>query len=127
MNDWIHTAIVAVLRIGVIVSVVVIVTVIAITFVHHPEYFSSRPALGALTKASAHFPNTIGEIVAGVRNRRGQAIVMAGLLILIATPVARVALSAFLFILARDRLYAMITTVVLVILFISFAVGLAGA
>jgi uncharacterized membrane protein len=127
VKDWIHVAIVSVLRIGVVLSVVVILIGITTTFVHHPEYFSSRPALGALTKASAHFPNTIGEIIAGVRNGRGQAMVMAGLLILIATPVARVALSVAIFITARDRLYAAITSVVLVILFISFAVGLVAA
>ena len=127
MKDWVHTAIVTVLRVGVIASVLVILTGIATTFVHHPEYFSSRPALGELTKASAHFPRTIAEIVAGVKHFRGQAIVMAGLLILIATPVARVALSVVIFVIARDRLYAMITAVVLVILMISFAVGLVAA
>lgn len=127
MKEWMHAAIVGVLRIGVIASVIVIVTGVVTTFVHHPEYFSSRPALGALTEPSAHFPHTIAEIVAGVKDHRGQAIVMAGLLILIATPVARVALSVVIFIIARDRLYAIITTAVLMILCISFAVGLAAA
>jgi len=117
-------AIVGVLRVGVVLSVVVILIGIAITFVHHPEYFSSRPALGALTEASAHFPNTFGEIAAGIRDGRGQAIIMAGLLILIATPVARVALSVAIFLIARDRWYALITSAVLAILLISFAVGL---
>ena len=127
MKDWVHVAIVSVLRIGVVLSIIVIVIGMTTTFVHHPEYFSSRPALGALTEPNAHFPSTLTEIVAGLRNGRGQAMVMAGLLILIATPVARVALSVVVFLIARDRLYMLITAVVLAILFLSFAVGLVAA
>lgn len=127
MKDaWVHTAIVIVLRAGVILSVAVMAIGMPMTFLHHPEYFSSRPALGALTEANAHFPNTLSEIVSGVRQMKGQAIVMAGLLILIATPVARVALSVILFLVARDRWYALITSAVLVILLVSFMVGLVG-
>ena len=127
MKDaWVHTAIVVTLRVGVVLSVAVMAIGIRLTFVHHPEYFSSRPALGTLTQASTHFPNTLGEIVEGVRQAKGQAIVMAGLLILIATPVARVALSVILFLIARDRWYALITSAVLAILLVSFAVGLVG-
>ena len=127
MKDWVHVSIVTVLRTGVVLSILVIVTGMTVTFVHHPEYFSSRPALGALTEANAHFPSTLTEIIAGLRRGRGQAMVMAGLLILIATPVARVALSVVIFLIARDRLYILITAVVLAILFLSFAVGLVAA
>jgi uncharacterized membrane protein len=124
LKDWVHVAIVTVLRTGVIVSILVIIIGMTMTFVHHPEYFSSRPALGMLTSPKTHFPNTLADVIAGVRGARGQAIIMAGLLVLIATPVARVALSIVIFILARDRLYTAITSAVLVILLISFAVGL---
>ncbi len=127
MRDWIHIAIVTLLRVGVVLSIAIIIIGMATTFVHHPEYFSSRPALGALTSPKAHFPNTFIDVVDGVRHGRGQAIVMAGLLVLIATPVARVALSVVIFIIARDRLYAGITSTVLAILLISFAVGLVAA
>ena len=126
LNDWVHTAIVILLRIGVIASILIIATGIAITFVHHPEYFSSRPALGAVTSPNAHFPSTLRDVIAGVRQLRGQAIIMAGLLILIATPVARVAMSVVIFIIVRDRLYIAITSAVLAILLVSFAAGRAG-
>jgi len=49
-----------------------------------------------------------------------------GLLLLIATPVMRVALSIIIFLIERDLLYIGITTIVFVILLISFAVGRAG-
>ncbi len=126
MNDWIHTAIVILLRVGVIVSIVLILTGVSVTFVHHPEYFSSRPALGALTSPETHFPSTLGGVVDGVRQWRGQALVMAGLLVLIATPVARVALSVVIFVIVRDKVYAALTAAVLAILLLSFAVGAVG-
>jgi len=126
LKDWVHVAIVALLRTGVALSIVLIVAGVVISVVHHPEYFSSRPALGELTSPKAHFPNTLGGVIAGVRHGSGQAIIMAGLLVLIATPVGRVALSVVIFIIARDRLYIAITSTVLVILLISFAVGLVG-
>ncbi len=123
MNDWIHTAIVILLRVGVIVSIVLILTGVSVTFVHHPEYFSSRPALGALTSPKTHFPNTLAGVVDGVRHWRGQALVMAGLLVLIGTPVARVALSVVIFVIVRDWLYVALTAAVFAILLLSFAVG----
>jgi uncharacterized membrane protein len=124
VKDWIHTAIFVVLRAGVGLSIAIVLVGLVITFVHHPGYFSSRPSLGSLTSPSAHFPNTLVDVASGVRNGHGQAIIMAGLLVLIATPVVRVALSDVVFVIARDRLYAAITTAVLVILLFSFAVGL---
>ena len=51
---------------------------------------------------------------------------MLGLLLLIATPVARVAFSIVAFALEGDRLYVAITAVVLALLVLSFAVGAAG-
>lgn len=127
MKEWVNTAISAVLRVGVILSIAIMLAGIAVTFVHHPEYFSSRPSLGALTSTNTHFPNTLVDVIAGVRRGMGQDIVMAGLLVLIATPVARVALSLIVFLKVRDRLYTTITSVVLLILLISFAIGLVAA
>jgi uncharacterized membrane protein len=125
MKPWVDFAIALLLRIGVLLSVLVIAIGMFITFAHHPEYFSSRPALGQLTSPGTHFPNTMVEVVNGVRSGKGQAIMMAGLLILIATPVARVALSVVIFIIERDRLFTAITSAVFAILMISFMVGLA--
>jgi uncharacterized membrane protein len=58
-------------------------------------------------------------IIAGVRGLRGRAIIQLGLLLLIATPVARVAFSVFGFARERDRLYVVITCVVLGLLLFS--------
>jgi uncharacterized membrane protein len=48
-------------------------------------------------------------------------------LLLVATPVARVAFSIVGFALERDRLYVVITTIVLAILLYSLIAGVAGA
>lgn len=63
-------------------------------------------------------------IFAGVAGFRGRAIVQFGLLLLIATPVARVIFSAVAFALERDFLYVSLTLCVLAVLFFSlFGLG----
>ena len=124
MNEWVDTAISTLLRVGVILSVTIIAFGLVLTFVHHPDYVSSPASLAELTAARATYPNTIVSVIDGVRHAREQAIVMAGLLLLIATPIARVALSIVVFIIEHDKLYTAITAAVLLILLIGFAIGL---
>ena len=112
------TAITTLLRTGVLLSVGILAVGMVIAFGHDPVSFS--PSSGT------HFPNAIGEVIAGVRHGSGEAIMMTGLLVLIATPVARVALSIVIFVIERERLYAAITAAVFVILMIAFAVGRAA-
>ena len=126
-REWVDTAISTLLRVGVILSVTVIGIGLVMTFVHHPEYVSSSQSLRDLTAARAQYPNHLFGVIDGVRQLRGQAIVMAGLLLLIATPIARVALSIVAFIIERDHLYTAITAAVLLILLVGFAIGLEGA
>ncbi|MGZ4777988.1 MAG: DUF1634 domain-containing protein [Thermoanaerobaculia bacterium] len=123
---WVDLAISRLLRTGVLLSIFIIATGLAVTFVHHPDYFSSRPALGTLTNVDDQFPRTIRAVVRGVLDGRGQAIASLGLLLLIATPVARVALSIAIFAVEHDRLYVMITTLVLLLLILSFVLGSAS-
>jgi uncharacterized membrane protein len=59
-----------------------------------------------------------------VRELRGQSIAMLGILLLIATPVVRVAISVVLFAAQRDRRYVLITAVVLALLLTSLMSGL---
>jgi uncharacterized membrane protein len=78
------------------------------TFVGEPEELRSVPGI-------------LQAVLAG----RGHGIIQLGLLLLIATPVARVAFSLLAFLRERDRAYALITAFVLVLLLLSLA-GLAG-
>ena len=111
------------LRGGVVVSLFVIVTGTALSFVHHPQYVSSPTELQRLTRPGAAFPHTLGEVAAGVRDLRGQAIATVGLLLLVATPVVRVAVSIFAFVYERDPAFVLITSVVLGLLLLSFWLG----
>lgn len=124
--QWVDMAIFRLLRGGVVLSVGVVLIGLALSFIHHPQYASSPASLGQLTDAGVVYPHTIRGVAGQIREGRGQAIVMLGLLLLIATPVARVAFSIVAFALEGDRLYVAITAVVLALLVLSFAVGAAG-
>ncbi len=65
----------------------------------------------------------IPEIVAGALSGRGRSIIQLGMLLLIATPVARVAFSLFGFAMERDRTYVVTTAIVLAVLLYSLISG----
>jgi uncharacterized membrane protein len=62
---------------------------------------------------------TVGGIVRQALALRGRGIIQLGLLLLIATPVARVAFSIFGFAEEHDRMYVVITVIVLLVLIYS--------
>lgn len=72
------------------------------------------------------FPNSLAEVYRGVLALRPYAIISLGLLVLIAIPVLRVAISVIAFALERDWLYVAITAFVFVVLIFSFIIGEAG-
>lgn len=72
------------------------------------------------------FPNTLGGVLRGVLELRAYAIIVLGLIVLIAVPVLRVAVSVVAFAVERDWLYVIITVIVLVVLLLSFWIGEAG-
>ncbi len=111
------------LRAGVIASLALVVAGTILTFVHHPDYASSPDELQQLTGNGTDFPFTWSDIWTGVLFLRGQSIVIIGLLLLIATPILRVAASALIFIYQKDRVYTFITLTVLSLLLLSFVLG----
>jgi len=66
---------------------------------------------------------TISGIVAYALSFRARGLIQLGLLLLIATPVARVAFSVFAFARQHDRTYVVVTLIVLSILIFSLAGG----
>jgi len=114
------------LRVGVGTSLLVVLVGTVVTFVHHPHYLGSRRDLVHLTKPGAEFPHTFPAVIHGVQHSQGRAMVMAGLLLLIATPVLRVAVSILAFVYQRDRTFVIITSAVLTLLVASFVLGKAG-
>jgi uncharacterized membrane protein len=65
---------------------------------------------------------SLADVARGVAAGNADAIVQAGVVLLIATPIARVALTLVAFAIRKDRLYALISALVLVLL----AYGLLG-
>ncbi|MEX8546269.1 MAG: DUF1634 domain-containing protein [Mucilaginibacter sp.] len=86
-----------------------------------------------LEKASYHqfigepaFLKNIPGILQGVAAIKGRAIIQTGILLLIATPIARVLLSVFSFLLEKDYQYVIITLIVLGIIAFSMLSGVGG-
>jgi len=70
------------------------------------------------------FPQTFAQVWSGLLVLQPQAVITLGLLLLIATPVVRVAVSVAAFVVERDRRFIVITLLVLLILLFSiFYVG----
>jgi uncharacterized membrane protein len=112
-----------VLRAGVLASIGFILLGMVLIFVHDPSYLSSTGDLERLTHPGAAIPRYLREVLSGVASLDGQATVAFGLLILIATPVARVAVSIAGFVAQRDRTYIVITSAVLLLLLLAFVLG----
>ena len=111
------------LRLGVALSLTIIVLGLCITFIRHPDYAFSHHALPHLTNLGATFPHTLSELAFGLKALRGQSLVVLGLLLLIATPVVRVAVSIVAFVQQKDRIFVAITSTVLALLLFSFYLG----
>lgn len=73
------------------------------------------------------FPHSLSQVWTGLLGLHPQAFIALGLLLLIATPVLRVAVSVVAFAFEHDRLYVAITLLVLAILIASFVLGKGGA
>ena len=112
------------LRTGVVVSILIIILGTGLSFVHHPNYLhSAADDLKRLTNPGEACPRTLPDIITGLRAGRGQALVAVGLILLIATPIMRVAVSIGVFLYQRDHIFVIITTVVLLLLLLSFVLG----
>jgi uncharacterized membrane protein len=115
------------LRVGVLTSMVLVVIGTTMTFLGHPRYVTNASSLAHLRHAPSSFPHTLSGVVDGVLAGSGPAVVMLGLMVLVITPVLRVAVSIALFAIERDRKFVVITSFVLLMLLASFVLGRASA
>lgn len=77
------------------------------------------PGLVYARPAAVDFPRTLGNVVQGAVALKPFAVIELGLLLLVATPVVRVAVTILLFLWEKDYLYTGITLVVLLLLLTS--------
>ncbi len=111
-----------ILRTGVIVSVSFVFAGGIIYLYRHGH---SKTAFDSFHKIPEFISTTEG-VLQGVLNGRGQAIIQLGIIILIATPVLRVAFSVIAFAIEKDHLYTIISLLVLLIIVGSMLTGRIG-
>jgi uncharacterized membrane protein len=111
-----------VLRLGVFISMLVVFFGGILYLYRHGHAIADH----SVFKGVPAFLQSGGSIINGILTFRGQAIIQAGIILLIATPIIRVIFSAIGFILEKDYLYVGITLLVLTIIFISMLSGHAG-
>ena len=86
------------------------------------EHGSAPPTFSAFHGQPGNLTSLIG-ILRGVREGRSDSIVQLGIVLLIATPIARVAFTLVAFAIQRDRTYVFITLLVLVLLLYGLLLG----
>ena len=109
-----------VLRSGVVLSGATIAFGAALFIAKHSlddtsAYLAYNPSL----VPHGNFPVSLASIASGLLSLDPLSIVALGFLVLLATPVARVALSLFLFAAERDKMFVYLTATVLAILLFS--------
>ncbi len=103
------------LRTGVILAAAVVLIGAVLYLARHGHEVHNYATFRGEPQRLKHF----GEILAGVRALDARSIIQFGLLLLIATPVARVIFSAVGFAIERDSMYVTVTLIVLAILLYS--------
>lgn len=103
------------LRAGVLFSAAVVLCGACIYLFRHAH----EPADYRVFRGEPSEFRTIPGVIQSVINGRGRGLIQLGLLLLIATPIARVAFSVAGFAIERDRLYVALTLIVLAILLYS--------
>ncbi len=113
--DDIERIIGKIMQIGVLIAAAVLVIGLAALLV-----------TGQTGYAAGVHPHSVSTILRGVVQLRPYAVMMLGIFLLILTPVLRVVVSIYAFIKEKDRLYAWITTIVLIILIVAMVIGYLG-
>lgn len=111
-----------VLRLGVIISMAVVFIGGIIYLYRHGHTIANYKTFSGVPE----FLQTPRGILNGIVTFRGRAIIQAGIVLLIATPVIRIICSAIGFIMEKDYLYTGITIFVLMIIVIGMFTGHAG-
>jgi len=105
----VDAAIGALLRGGVLLAAAVVVAGAVLYLTRH----GSDPTHYRLFRGEPSDLRSVGRVLAGTRSFVGRATMQLGLLLLIATPIARVAFSVVVFAAQRDGVYVGVTLVVL--------------
>jgi uncharacterized membrane protein len=112
-----------VLRYGVLTSgLVTFIGVLRLALTSSYSDISSMLVYNPDTIPHSIFSFTLGGLLTGLASFDPYSLIELGVILLIATPVSRVSISVFLFAAEKDRLYVLITAVVLTLLLFSMLV-----
>jgi uncharacterized membrane protein len=103
------------LRAGVLIAA----TVVVVGAVIYLSHYAMQTADFGVFRGEAAALRTVPAIVRGAIHLHGKSIIQLGLLLLIATPIARVMFSVVGFAIERDHLYVALTLIVLAVLLYS--------
>ena len=103
------------LRLGALVSGALILIGLVLLISGSPAFFANATVQGA--------PVSLSGLATGLAHGQAVDILLLGFLVLIATPLARVILSAVMFASVRDRPFTVLTAGVLLLLGVSVLVG----
>ncbi len=109
-----------ILRAGVVLAAALILAGAAL---HLARHGGEHPAFRVFDGEPLALRSAAG-IVRSALEPTGRGLIQLGLLVLVATPVARVGFSTFAFLAQRDRTYVVITLTVLAVLGLAFFGGL---
>jgi uncharacterized membrane protein len=107
------------LQLGVLLAAVVVLIGAVILLWQH----GSQPVSYVAFSGEPERLRSVVGIVRGAMALRSDSIVQLGLLLLIATPITRVALTLVAFVIQRDRTYVVITLIVLALLLYGLVFG----
>lgn len=107
------------LQVGVLIAAFVVVATIPFFLW---SYGHGAASFGTFRPEPSRLRN-VGEIVAAALSRDTAALVQLGVLLLIATPIARVALTLVAFLLRRDVVFVALSALVLAILMVGLISG----
>ena len=111
------------LRGGVSLAAALLLTGYVVGVVTEPGVFGSHAVEQAHLAARARFPHSLAAMWDGIGHGSGEAIIVAGILVLILTPVAGLITSAVAFARRRDWLFTVMSAAVLSVILGSFALG----
>lgn len=112
------------LRTGVLIAATVSIIGGIMYLLHYGS--NPQPSHSTFVGETTAFTSLKG-VLNGAWHLSSRDIMQLGVLLLIATPIARIAFSVFAFLLEKDYMYVVITFVVLAIIFFSMLGGFAGA
>ena len=110
------------LRWGVMTSLALLIVGSALSF-RHGRYGTTRADVARLIAGGERGPQSPHAFVDGLHDWRGQAFILAGLFVLMLTPIVRVAVSIVAFAIQRDWAFVVIASIVLALLVASFLTG----